>query len=56
MDFALQLGFSGIITGGVYSLIALGFVLIYESANVFKFAQGQLGMAQKTVDSGAVNI
>ncbi len=33
----------GIITGGVYSLVALGLVLIYKASGVFNFAQGEFG-------------
>ncbi len=42
MDFFLQLVLSGIMLGGVYSLVALGFVIIYKSSGVINFAQGQL--------------
>jgi branched-chain amino acid transport system permease protein len=33
---------SGLTAGGVYALIALGFVLIYKSTDVVNFAQGEL--------------
>ena len=33
----------GLITGGVYGLVALGLVLIYKSSGVFNFAQGEFG-------------
>lgn len=35
---------TGLLTGGIYSLIALGLVLIYKSSRVFNFAQGHLLM------------
>ena len=35
---------TGLLTGGVYSLIALGIVLIYKSSRVFNFAQGHMLM------------
>jgi branched-chain amino acid transport system permease protein len=35
---------NGIMTGGVYSLIALGIVLIYKSTSIFNFAIGQMVM------------
>ncbi len=35
---------TGILTGGVYALVALGLVLIYKSSRVFNFAQGSLLM------------
>jgi len=44
MDVFLQLVISGIMTGGIYALVALGFVLIYKSTGVFNFAQGDILM------------
>ncbi len=44
MDIFLQLIMSGILTGGIYALIALGFVVIYKATGVFNFAQGELVM------------
>lgn len=41
MDLALQLIISGLATGGVYSLVALGFVLIYKATEVLNFATGE---------------
>ena len=38
----LQLLFSGLALGAVYALVALGFVVIYRSSQVFNFAQGEL--------------
>ncbi len=35
---------TGLLTGGIYALIALGLVLIYKSSRVFNFAQGHLLM------------
>ena len=42
MNFFLQMVLSGVMLGGVYSLVALGFVVIYKSSEVINFAQGQL--------------
>ncbi len=36
----VQLLFSGVATGAVYALIALGFVIIYKATGTFNFAQG----------------
>lgn len=44
MEMLSQLFFSGIITGVIYGLIALGFVLIYKSSGVLNMAQGELVM------------
>ena len=42
MDLFLQLTLSGLTTGAIYALVALGFVLIYKSSDVINFAQGEL--------------
>jgi len=39
-DFFLQVLWSGFVSGTLYSLIALGFVLIFKASGVFNFAQG----------------
>src|SRR5258708_11469363 len=44
MDLAVQLLFPGIGIGGVYALVALGFVLIFRATNVVNFAQGEFSM------------
>jgi branched-chain amino acid transport system permease protein len=40
--FMLQLIITGIAVGGVYSLMALGFVLIYKASSVVNFGPGEL--------------
>lgn len=42
MTTLIQLLASGMALGAVYSLIALGFVVIYRASQVFNFAQGEL--------------
>jgi len=44
MGIALQLLFTGLGVGSIYSLVALGFVLIYRATNVVNFAQGDFAM------------
>ncbi len=39
-DFLLQVLWEGFVAGTLYSLIALGFVLIFKASGVFNFAQG----------------
>jgi len=39
-----QLFLNGLLTGTIYSLIALGFVVIYKSSKIINFAQGHLLM------------
>src|SRR5260370_1831644 len=44
MDYFLQLVVSGIVTGGIYVLIAVGFVVVYKATGVINFATGELMM------------
>ena len=40
MDFLIQVIWEGFVSGVLYALIALGFVLIFKASGVFNFAQG----------------
>ncbi len=40
MDILLQVVVTGLATGGVYGLIALGFVLIYKATSILNLATG----------------
>jgi branched-chain amino acid transport system permease protein len=42
MSFFLEVLIGGLLSGVMYSLVALGFVLIYKASGVFNFAQGAL--------------
>ena len=42
MGFFLETLLGGLMAGMLYSLIALGFVLIYKASGVFNFAQGAM--------------
>ncbi len=42
MGFFIETLLGGLMTGTLYALIALGFVLIYKASGVFNFAQGAL--------------
>lgn len=44
MDILAQLIVSGIAVGGIYALIALGFVLIYKATSIINFATGEFMM------------
>jgi branched-chain amino acid transport system permease protein len=41
-SFLLEVIIGGLLTGVMYSLVALGFVLIYKASGVFNFAQGTM--------------
>ena len=38
----LEVALGGLLAGVLYSLVALGFVLIYKASGVFNFAQGAM--------------
>ena len=40
----LQVIFSGLATGSIYALVALGLVLIYNTTEHVNFAQGEMSM------------
>ena len=42
MQFFIEVLLSGLLAGVMYSLVALGFVLIYKASGVFNFAQGAM--------------
>ena len=42
MAFFLEALFGGLMAGMLYSLVALGFVLIFKASGVFNFAQGAM--------------
>jgi branched-chain amino acid transport system permease protein len=44
MDHLLQLLASGVVTGGIYALIAMGFVVVYKATGIINFATGELMM------------
>jgi branched-chain amino acid transport system permease protein len=44
VSFFLQLVANGVVVGGIYAMVALGFVLIYKSSRVINFAQGEFLM------------
>jgi branched-chain amino acid transport system permease protein len=42
LSFFFEVAIGGLLSGVMYSLVALGFVLIYKASGVFNFAQGSL--------------
>src|SRR5690242_8514057 len=42
MTFFFEVLIGGLLSGVMYSLVALGFVLIYKASGVFNFAQGSM--------------
>ncbi len=44
MNLFIEYSLVGIASGGIYALMALGFVLVFKGTGVFNFAQGELMM------------
>ena len=44
MMFFIEVALSGLLAGVMYSLVALGFVLIFKASGVFNFAQGVMAL------------
>jgi branched-chain amino acid transport system permease protein len=42
MQFFFEVLIGGLLSGVMYALVALGFVLIYKASGVFNFAQGAM--------------
>ena len=42
MSFFIETLIAGFLAGTMYSLVAIGFVLIYKASGVFNFAQGSM--------------
>ncbi|MFP3624515.1 branched-chain amino acid ABC transporter permease, partial [Burkholderia sp. SIMBA_051] len=40
MEFFLEVLVGGLLAGVMYSMVAIGFVLIHKASGVFNFAQG----------------
>ncbi|HZD26425.1 MAG TPA: branched-chain amino acid ABC transporter permease [Alphaproteobacteria bacterium] len=52
MEFFIELTAGGILTGMMYALVAVGFVLIYKSTDAINFAQGEFVMVAAVVVAG----
>ena len=42
--FTIEVFLNGLMTGVLYSLVALGFVLIYKASGIFNYAQGVMAL------------
>jgi branched-chain amino acid transport system permease protein len=52
----LQLVVSGLAVGAIYGLVALGFVLVFKSTDIFSFAQGDLVMVGAYLGFGVLTV
>ena len=55
-QFFFELFTNGILTGLMYSLVAVGFVLIYKSTDAINFAQGEFAMIAAIFVAGFLNL
>ena len=53
LGFLLALLLNGVSIGLMYSLIALGFVLVYKATDAINFAQGEFVMIAGLIVAGA---
>ena len=56
MGFFVEVLVGGLLAGVMYSLVALGFVLIYKASGVFNFAQGAMVFFAATTFAGLVGL
>ncbi len=54
-EFALEVLIGGLLSGVLYSLVALGFVLIYKASGVFNFAQGTMVLFAALTFAGLID-
>lgn len=54
MTFAIEVAIGGLLVGIMYSLVALGFALIYKSSGIFNFAQGDMTLFSALALVGAL--
>lgn len=55
-EFVLEVLIGGLLSGVLYSLVALGFVLIYKASGVFNFAQGTMVLFAALNFSGLIDL
>ena len=56
MAFFVEVLVGGLLAGVMYSLVALGFVLIFKASGVFNFAQGAMVLTSATTYAGLVDM
>jgi len=54
VTFAIEVAIGGLLVGIMYSLVALGFALIYKSSGIFNFAQGDMTLFSALALVGAL--
>jgi branched-chain amino acid transport system permease protein len=56
VTFAIEVIIGGLLVGVMYSLVALGFTLIYKASGIFNFAQGDMTLFAALALVAALNI
>lgn len=56
MSFFFEVLIGGLLSGVMYSLVAIGYVLIYKSSGVFNFAQGAMVFFAALTTVGFINL
>jgi len=56
LQFFIELVTNGVLTGLMYALVAVGFVLIYKSTDAINFAQGEFCMFAAIIVAGFMNL
>ncbi|HXP77201.1 MAG TPA: branched-chain amino acid ABC transporter permease [Stellaceae bacterium] len=55
-EFLLEVVIGGLLSGVLYSLVALGYVLIYKASGVFNFAQGTMVLFAALTFAGCIDL
>jgi branched-chain amino acid transport system permease protein len=55
-EFLLEVIIGGLLSGVLYSLVALGYVLIYKASGVFNFAQGTMVLFAALTFAGCIDL
>src|SRR5260370_22807987 len=55
-EFVVEVVIGGFLSGVLYSLVALGYVLIYKASGVFNFAQGTMVLFAALTFSGCIDL
>jgi branched-chain amino acid transport system permease protein len=55
-EFLMEVVIGGLLSGVLYSLVALGYVLIYKASGVFNFAQGTMVLFAALTFSGCIDL
>ena len=55
LAFTIEVFLNGLMAGGLYALVALGFVLIYKASGIFNYAQGVMALFAALTLAGIID-